>query len=368
MTYTRNQHVLSQWVLRNFRSDDSVGKSSDKQRVWCHTVYPDEEKNEIRVIPLPISSVAIAKNCFMLIDQETDEKFDIENELSEYEMKTSISFNELIQKHKFQKLLDVTSRGNTLEIMLNFMVIQMVLGFYNPQNKMEGKDEVLSPFLDEMVESFDSIKEQIINPSKDVKVYCNQHLFKKMIKVVNSKSEIIEKCKSLFVLSMLAEAALMPTSFCYLSSVRNQIFKNIYISGIYHTGYDFNSTDVRPVFTISPNAFVVNPNNDLNFLPLAHNLCVSFSLKGVNGYNSHLKIYSANPEKLRCRTSKRLHTYKVSHDAIDNMIGWVAMGNVGHTNTIYSPHELKDVEAYLQLQEDNEEFYYTPRHPQPIKV
>ncbi|HIF5823735.1 TPA: DUF4238 domain-containing protein [Vibrio parahaemolyticus] len=368
MKYTRNQHMLSQWVLRNFRSDDSVGKTSDKQRVWCHTVFPEKEKNEIRVLPLPISSVAIAKNCFMLVDSETNQKFDIENELSEYERKTSIVFNELIQKHKFQKLLDVTRKGNCLETLLNFMVIQMVLGFYNPQNKMEGKDEVLSPFLDEMVENFDAIKEQILNPPKHVKAYNGQPLFNKMVRVVNSKSDISEKCKSLFILSMLAEAALMPTLFGYLSMVRNEMFKNIYITGIYHTGYDFDSTDIRPVFTISPNTFVVNPENDLNFLPLAHNLCISFSLKGFAGYNNHLKIYSANPSKLKCRSSKRLHTYKVSHDAIDNMIGWVAMGNVGHTNTIYSPHELKDVEAYLQLQRENEDFFYTPRHPQPVVV
>ena len=244
----------------------------------------------------------------------------------------------------------------------------MVLGFYNPQNKMEGKDELLSQFLDDMVENFDHIKEQILTPPKHVKAYYAQPLYKKMIRVVNSKSKISEKCKSLFVLSMLAEAALMPTLFGYLSSVRNEMFKNIYISGVYHTGYDFDSTDVRPVFTISPNTFVINPKNDLNFLPLAHNLCISFSLKSFNSYNNHLKIYSADPAKLKCRSSKRLHIYKVSHDAIDNMIGWVSMGNVGHTNTIYSPHELKDVEAYLQLQSDNEEFFYTPAIPQPVVI
>lgn len=39
MDYTKNQHVLSQWVLRNFRSDDTALYAKEKQRVWCHTVY-----------------------------------------------------------------------------------------------------------------------------------------------------------------------------------------------------------------------------------------------------------------------------------------------------------------------------------------
>jgi hypothetical protein len=45
MDYTKNQHVLSQWVLRNFRSDDTALSAKEKQRVWCHTVYmtPDKE-------------------------------------------------------------------------------------------------------------------------------------------------------------------------------------------------------------------------------------------------------------------------------------------------------------------------------------
>ncbi|OCP83127.1 hypothetical protein AKH07_22920 [Vibrio parahaemolyticus] len=33
MKYTKNQHMLSQWFLRNFRSDDTANAPKDKQRV-----------------------------------------------------------------------------------------------------------------------------------------------------------------------------------------------------------------------------------------------------------------------------------------------------------------------------------------------
>ena len=83
MSYTKNQHVLSQWMLRNFRSDDTAKLVRDKKRVWTHTIYYDEKKgNIIKNLPLPISSVGMKKDCFTLLDGETGVKFDIENELS----------------------------------------------------------------------------------------------------------------------------------------------------------------------------------------------------------------------------------------------------------------------------------------------
>ncbi|WP_409303530.1 DUF4238 domain-containing protein, partial [Pseudomonas sp. KCJK8993] len=142
--YKRNQHVLSQWILRNFRSDDTATEKKDKQRVWCHTVYLDDDKeNEIREIPLPISSVAVSKDCFMLIDGGSGEKFDIEAELSEYELRTSSFFNKLIHENKFELLVDV--KNNTceaLDTILSFMVVQMILNAHNPQNKSQDKDVV----------------------------------------------------------------------------------------------------------------------------------------------------------------------------------------------------------------------------------
>ncbi|MDP0833091.1 hypothetical protein Q8F89_28105, partial [Klebsiella pneumoniae] len=97
MDYTKNQHVLSQWVLRNFRSDDTALSAKEKQRVWCHTVYmtPDKE-NVLHTQPLPISSVAVSKNCFRLIDAETGLPFDIEDELGVYELLTAGVVNDII--------------------------------------------------------------------------------------------------------------------------------------------------------------------------------------------------------------------------------------------------------------------------------
>ena len=369
MKYTKNQHMLSQWVLRNFRSDDTANHSKDKQRVWCHTVYLSSEKeNIIKEIPLPISSIAINKDCFMLTDGESGVKFDIEDELSSYERDTSILFNELVHEHKFHKLLDVGRKGNALEILVNFMVIQLFLGFLNPQNKMDGKDEVLTHILSDMVENYQNISALILHPPTHVKPYCNQDIFKKMPRVIRSSSEVYHKCKALFYLSMLAEAKNLPSPLGYLSRVRNEMFSKIYITGVYHTGYDFDSTDIRPVFTITPNIFILNSNNNFNLLPLAHNLAISFSLGESEYYNSHLEIYSVDPSKLKCRSSKKIHTFKVSHDFIDGIAGWIPAIGASHTNTLYTPYELKDIERYLVHQENNYEHHYTPDTPVLVKI
>jgi hypothetical protein len=41
---------------------------------------------------------------------------------------------------------------------------------------------------------------------------------------------------------------------------------------------------------------------------------------------------------------------------------------VNNSNTIYTPHCLKDVEDYLALQDRNEEFYYSPEKPEFFSV
>ena len=369
MKYTKNQHMLSQWVLRNFRSDDTALQPKDKQRVWCHTVYPTENnENDIKEIPLPISSVAISKDCFMLVDGETGEKFDIENELSNYEKDTSIIFNELVHKHEFNKLLNVSEKGNHLEKMVNFMVVQMFLGLLNPQNRMEGKDEVLNETLERMVEGFQEIKAKLSDPPTEVKPYLTHDIFRKALRVVNSTSENFDKCKALFFLFMLAEANNIPALFGHLSSFRNTIFSKINITGIYHTGYDFDSTETRPVFTISPNVIILNPKNDFNLLPLAHNLAIGFSLCRYSYYNSCLEIFSVEPNKLKCKSSKNIRIFTVSHDYIDGITGWVSMIGVCQTNTMYTPYELKDIERYLKLQSDNYERHYTPENPELVMI
>lgn len=105
MTYTKNQHMLSQWFLRNFCSDDTALSPKGRQRVWCHVVVPGAEgQNDIKDIPLPVSSVAICKDCFRLTDGETGESFDIEHELSEYENKMAALVRDLVQNHNFARL------------------------------------------------------------------------------------------------------------------------------------------------------------------------------------------------------------------------------------------------------------------------
>jgi hypothetical protein len=364
MKYTKNQHMLSQWILRNFRSDDTATHAKDKQRVWCHTVYlTDDQNNDIKEIPLPISSIALSKDCFMLVDGETGMKFDIENELSNYERDTSILFNELVHKHKFKKLLDASRKGNALEVVVNFMVIQMFLGVLNPQNRMDGKDEILTPFLDEMVKDYQNIVKLISLPPNDIKPYYEQNVFKKMLRVINSSSEVYDKCKALFFLSMLAEAMNIPSPCGYLSGLRSAMFSKIHLTGIYHTGYDFDSTAIRPVFTISPNVFILNPENNFNLLPLAHNLAIGFSLDANEYYNSQLRIFSVDPSKLKCRSSNKVQIFKVSHDYMDGIIGWVTAIGVTQTNTSYTPYELKDIERYLKHQEENYDHHYTPDKP-----
>jgi subtilase family serine protease len=87
-----------------FRSDDTALSAKEKQRVWCHTVYmtPDKE-NVLHTQPLPISSVAVSKNCFRLIDAETGQPFDIEDEL--YERLTAGVVNDIIHEHNFSRLV-----------------------------------------------------------------------------------------------------------------------------------------------------------------------------------------------------------------------------------------------------------------------
>ncbi|GAA0856283.1 DUF4238 domain-containing protein [Aliiglaciecola litoralis] len=369
MEYTKNQHMLSQWYLRNFRSDDSANSPKGKQRVWCHTVnISDEGENDIKEIPLPISSIAIHKNCFMLIDCDSKKKFDIEDELSEYERDTSVLFNELVHKHKFQKLLDVSRKGNGLEKVINFMVIQMLLGFLNPQNRMDGRDEILEHILPDMVKNYENIRELITKPPNHVQPYYSQNIFRKMLRVIESNSEVFEKCKALLFLSMIAEAKNLPSPVGYLARLRNGMFSKIHITGIYHTGYEFDSTEVRPVFTTSPNVVMLNQNNNFNLLPISHNLAIGFSLGSTEDYNSHLNIFSVYPNKLKCKSSEKIKIYRVSHDYMDGVTGWVNIIGVTQTKTIYTPYELKDVERYLQRQNDNYDHHYSPDEPELVEI
>jgi hypothetical protein len=368
MRYTKNQHVLSQWVLRNFRSDNTATASRDQQRVWCHTVYksPDKE-NDIKEIPLKIASVAIRKNCFMLIDQKSGKKFDIEDEISEYEKRTSILFHDFIHNNSFEKLLDVQRKNNPLECVLNFMVIQMVLNLRNPQNKMKEKEEFFDSLIERIENNLEKIIESINNPPAEISNFFKLPLYEKLIRVANSNSTEYEKSKTLFVLFMIIESQTMPSLIHFLSKVRNELFKGLYVTGIYHSGYDFDSTELRPVFTIGPNVFSFFEKFNQIYLPLSHNLAISFSI-GNEYYNSSLEIFSPYPEKLKCKSSKVIKLFRVSHDFIDNITSWVNMGNIGCSNTIYTPYELKNVEAYISLQKEDKLFFYDPSEPEFVVI
>ena len=169
MSYTTNQHVLSQWILRNFRSDDTATSKLDKKRVWCHTIYNDPEiENDVKDIPLPISSVAIKKNCFSLIDGDSGKKFDIENELSIYEVRTSKLFYQIIQKNNFEILLKVNYKNCPLDTLLNYIVIQYVLNLHNPQNKWKEKEDFFFSFIEGIIKDFENIKNQISSPPPEL--------------------------------------------------------------------------------------------------------------------------------------------------------------------------------------------------------
>ncbi|MET6757837.1 DUF4238 domain-containing protein [Pseudoalteromonas sp. NCIMB_1079] len=364
MSYTKDQHVLSQWMLRNFRSDDTAKLVRDKKRVWTHTIYYDEKKgNIIKNLPLPISSVGMKKDCFTLLDGETGVKFDIENELSIYEKKTSDLFNSIVKDHDFLQLLNVEGRDYPLEMLLNFIVIQFVLNLQNPQNKLEYKEEIFEHYTASLIRDFDHIKQKLENPPPHFAALLEGKIYTKIIKVINSSSPKKDICETLLILFMVAESEGLPTLMNFLPTLRNNLFKNIHIEGIYHTGYEFDAIGPRPVFTLGPNIMCYDREKCLVYLPLSHNFAIHFSIGKREFYNSSINIFSADPSKLTCIKNKRINIYKVSHDYIDNITSIINLFNTSHSNTIYTPHCLQDVKDYLALQESNEDFYYSPEKP-----
>jgi hypothetical protein len=358
---------MPQWVLRNFRSDDTALAEKGKQRVWCHTVYLDENKqNVIKEYPLPISSVGVAKSCFSLIDGETGELFDIEQELSEYELRTSAVFNRFIRDHDFSSLLHVGEAESSLETVVNFMTIQMVLNLHNPQHKHDGKELFFSSLMKGLEENFLEVKSAINGMPDYVLELYGAEFSKKIARASNSASDKSQICKVLFVLFILAESKGLPILVKSLSLLRDHLFGNIYIEGIYHTGYAFDSIESRPVFAIGPNVFSKSIAGALIYLPVAHNWAFGFSVRKREFYNSNLKLYSANPANLNIATDNKIKLFKVSHDFIDNIVGHVLMGAVGNSNTIYTPHECADVDRYLALQGENEDFFYNPMNPERV--
>ena len=225
MDYTKNQHVLSQWVLRNFRSDDTALSAKEKQRVWCHTVYmtPDKE-NVLHTQPLPISSVAVSKNCFRLIDAETGQPFDIEDELGVYERLTAGIVNDIIHEHNFSRLRHTQPEDFPVEKLASFAVMQLMLNLHNPQNKNPYKHEMLEQFhadiQDHLSEYIHSIN-QLPHTNPEL---MDDHFYLKILRVANSVSSEEDKSRALFVLFGLLSILNKPTLYDKINILRNKIF------------------------------------------------------------------------------------------------------------------------------------------------
>ena len=300
----------------------------------------------------------------MLIDGVSGEKFDIEAELSEYELRTSSLFNKLIHENKFELLVDV--KNNTcaaLDTILNFMVIQMILNAHNPQNKSQDKDIFFDSLIESVLENLTELMGAVDNPPDGIKYVNDTDIYKKIKRVFRSLSDDIEKAKALLVLFLLAESSGLPIPLGMLSNIKNILFQGLHISGIYHTGYEFDSTELRPVFSIGPNIFSYWMSHENIYLPIAHNYAISFSVGGCALYNKSINVYSASPAHLKCKSSAQLKVHQVSHGYIDSVTSIVSTGSIALSNTIYSPFELKDVNNYLALQRGDYDKYHSPDDP-----
>jgi hypothetical protein len=102
------------------------------------------------------------------------------------------------------------------------------------------------------------------------------------------------------------------------------------------------------------------------YLPLSHNYAMKFSYGIRKYFNSSIDIYSPNPDKINCKISDRVNMYKVSHDCIDSVTSIINLINNANSKTIYSSHCLKDVTDYLALQDEDEDFYLSPRSPELV--
>lgn len=152
-----------------------------------------------------------------------------------------------------------------------------------------------------------------------------------------------------------------------LNKLRLKIFSGIHRVDIFHTGHDFNSTDPRPVFTVSPLVFCQMIQERVIYLPLAHNLALMFHQYLEDGFFVPLEInvFSPEPNKLNFQNTTGLNIFRCSYDYIDQVMSTIDGFNVGTSNIIYSSWHLRDVENYLRLQEEHPDAYYLPEHPVP---
>ena len=201
MSYTTNQHMLSQWVLRNFRSDDTALHPKSKQRVWAHVVVPGaEDKNDIKDIPLPISSVAVCKNCFRLTDGVTGEVFDIEHELSAYENSIAILVRELVQEHQFARLANCDTEDFPVEELAGFAIFQMILNLKNPQSGFPHKETMLADLLKPVVDNIADHISSILSLPTTHPFLTEELIYQKLIRIAGSSSSAEDKAHAIFIL------------------------------------------------------------------------------------------------------------------------------------------------------------------------
>ncbi|EKK3990668.1 DUF4238 domain-containing protein [Cronobacter sakazakii] len=366
MGYTRNQHMLSQWFLRNFRSDDTVQSPKEKQRVWAHVVVPTAEgENDIKDIPLPISSVAVCKDCFRLTDGDTGEIFDIEHELSDYEQDMALLVRDLVQNHNFPRLANCDSDDFPVEKLASFAIFQMLLNLNNPQSRFPGKNELFQSFINPIKKNLQHIISETISLPEVIPEVAALSIYQKLIRIARSSSGDDEKAKAMFVLFSLLALQGKITMIDVMAKVRGEVFSGIHRVDIFHTGHHFDSTEPRPVFTVSPNVFCKIIEESVLYLPLAHNLALKFYQYPRHGFFTPLEInvFSPNPQKLLTKDMSRINIYKCSYDYIDQIMSTIDMYNVGFSNIIYSSWQLSDVENYLKLQDEHHDIYYLPEHP-----
>lgn len=366
MAYTKNQHMLSQWFLRNFRSDDTALSPKEKQRVWSHVVIPTSEgMNDIKDIPLPISSVAVCKDCFRLTDGDTGEIFDIEHELSDYERDMAVLVRDLVEYHNFSRLANCDTHDFPVEKLASFGTFQMILNLNNPQSRFTGKEALFQALIEPIKANLQTIISGTLSLPEVMPELACLSIYQKLMRIAKSSSAEEEKAKAMFILFSLLALQGKPTMVDTLAKLRGDFFSGIHRVDIYHTGHTFDSTEPRPVFTVSPNVFCQMVEERVIYLPLAHNLALMFHQYPEEGFFTPLEInvFSPDPQKLLIQNASRVNIYKCSYDYIDQTMSTIDTFNVGFSNIIYSSWQLSDVENYLRLQDEHPDTYYLPEQP-----
>lgn len=307
--------------------------------------------------------MAVSKNCFRLIDAETGLPFDIEDELGVYELLTAGVVNDIIHEHNFSRLRHTLPEDFPVEKLASFAVMQLMLNLHNPQNKNPYKHELLEQFhadiqdhLSEYIYSINQLPQT--NPE-----LMEDHFYRKILRVANSVSSEEDKSRTLFVLFGLLSILNKPTLYDKINKLRNKIFSGIGTIEVIHTGHDFDSTEHRPAFGIAPNIFCLYNDENRIYLPLSHNFTLCFITGAALCFRPRIDVFSPRPELLKCRHDRSLNFYKVSFDYIDNVMTTIDMYNVGSSSTFYSAYQLSKLNEYLDKQNKNHDYYYTPENP-----